>query len=109
MAKSKSEPSPNLLIWMICLLSSNTEIPVPSKVTRDGSFCDLNLKKTEDDIVISSVINLFLVAEGAKSYPSLSTSRFAREICLYLSRLCDDDGEMKLDYRYPLFPFQASK
>jgi hypothetical protein len=36
---------------MICLLSSNTEIPVPSKVTRDGSFCDLNLKKTEDDMV----------------------------------------------------------
>ena len=30
---------------------SNTEIPVPSNSTREGSFCDLNLKKTEDVIV----------------------------------------------------------
>jgi hypothetical protein len=49
-ARSKSEPSPNRLICIICLLSSNTEIPVPSKATRDGSFCDLNLKKTDDDM-----------------------------------------------------------
>jgi len=33
---------------MISRLSSNTEIPVPSNSTREGSFWDLNLKNTED-------------------------------------------------------------
>src|SRR4051794_26247923 len=33
---------------IISRLSSNTEIPVPSNSTREGSFWDLNLKNTED-------------------------------------------------------------
>lgn len=37
---------------MISRFSSNTEIPVPSKVMRWGSFHDLNLKKTEDDMLM---------------------------------------------------------
>jgi hypothetical protein len=36
---------------MISRLSSKTEIPVPSNSTLVGSFCDLNLKNTEEDIV----------------------------------------------------------
>lgn len=36
---------------IMSLFSSNTEMPVPSKVTRCGSFCDLNLKKTEEDMM----------------------------------------------------------
>ncbi len=37
---------------MIDRFNSKTDMPVPSKVTRVGSFWDLNLKNTEDDIVV---------------------------------------------------------
>ena len=50
MISSKSVPSPSRLSAMISRFNSKTEMPVPSKVTRDGSFWDLNLKKTEEDI-----------------------------------------------------------
>lgn len=36
---------------MISRLSSKTDMPVPSKVIRCGSFQDLNLKKTDDDMM----------------------------------------------------------
>lgn len=39
------------------LFNSNTEMPVPSNVTLCGSFCDLNLKKTEEDMMSSTDIN----------------------------------------------------
>lgn len=48
---SKSVPSPSLLSEMISRLSSNTDIPVPSNATRAGSFCDLNRKKTQEDMM----------------------------------------------------------
>lgn len=48
---SKSVPSPSLLSEMISRFSSNTDIPVPSKATRAGSFCDLNRKKTQEDMM----------------------------------------------------------
>lgn len=48
---SKSVPSPRWLRAMISLFNSNTEMPVPSKTTRDGSFWDLNRKYTEDDMI----------------------------------------------------------
>lgn len=35
---------------MISLLSSKTDIPVPSNETRVGSFWDLKRKNTEDDM-----------------------------------------------------------
>ncbi len=37
---------------MISRFNSNTDMPVPSNVTRDGSFWDLNLKNTEDDMTL---------------------------------------------------------
>ena len=49
-------PSPKPLLMMISRFSSNTEIPVPSNSTREGSFWDLNLKKTEDDMVSSCML-----------------------------------------------------
>lgn len=52
---SKSVPSPKRFTAIMSLFSSNTEIPVPSKVIRDGSFWDLNRKNTEDDIVERAV------------------------------------------------------
>ena len=52
---SKSAPSPSRLIVMISLFSSNTEIPVPSNITRDGSFWDLKRKKTEEAILAQVV------------------------------------------------------
>lgn len=55
MMSSKSEPSPKRFIMMISLFNSKTEIPVPSKATLVGSFCDLNLKKTEEDMVSSQL------------------------------------------------------
>ena len=36
---------------MISRFNSKTDIPVPSKVTLDGSFCDLKRKNTEEDIM----------------------------------------------------------
>lgn len=51
MLKSKSVPSPSLLMLIMSRLSSKTEIPVPSKVTLCTSFWFLNLKKTEEDMV----------------------------------------------------------
>jgi ABC-type phosphate transport system auxiliary subunit len=36
---------------MTSRLSSNTEMPVPSNSTRVGSFCDLNLKNTDEDMM----------------------------------------------------------
>ncbi len=52
MESSKSVPSPRRFIVIISRFNSKTEIPVPSKVTRDGSFWDLNRKNTEEDIMI---------------------------------------------------------
>ena len=51
MLKSKSVPSPSLLMLIMSRFSSKTEIPVPSKVTLCTSFWFLNLKKTEEDMV----------------------------------------------------------
>lgn len=48
---SKSVPSPRWFRAIISLFNSKTEIPVPSKTTRDGSFWDLNRKYTEEDMV----------------------------------------------------------
>lgn len=48
---SKSDLSPSRFMVMISLFRSKTDIPVPSKATRDGSFCDLKRKKTEEDMV----------------------------------------------------------
>ena len=47
---SKSVPSPSLLMVMISLFNSKTEMPVPSNVMRWGSFWDLNLKNTDEDM-----------------------------------------------------------
>jgi hypothetical protein len=55
---SKSVPSPSLLIEMMSRFNSNTDIPVPSNVTRVGSFCDLNRKKTEDAMMMRSVVEV---------------------------------------------------
>lgn len=43
MTKSKSFAFARLLAKMISFLRSNTEMPVPSKVTLDSSLWDLNL------------------------------------------------------------------
>lgn len=37
---------------MISLFNSKTEMPVPSKATLDGSFCDLKRKNTEEDMML---------------------------------------------------------
>ena len=47
---SKSVPSPNLFAAMISLFNSKTDIPVPSKAILEGSFWDLNRKKTDEDM-----------------------------------------------------------
>lgn len=52
MTSSKSVPSPRRLIDMISLFNSNTDIPVPSKATREGSLWDLKRKNTEEDMVV---------------------------------------------------------
>lgn len=55
---SKSVPSPRRFIVIISRFNSKTEIPVPSKVTRDGSFWDLNRKNTEEDIMIERFVTI---------------------------------------------------
>lgn len=53
MSRSKSVPSPSFDSAMISRFTSNTDRLVPSKVICTGSFCDLNLKKMEEDMVSS--------------------------------------------------------
>jgi len=44
---------------MISRFNSKTEMPVPSKATLDGSFCDLKRKKTEEDMMLSYLIQIY--------------------------------------------------
>ena len=53
-SRSKSVPSPSLERAMMSRFTSNTESDVPSKAIEDGCFCDLNLKKMEEDMIASS-------------------------------------------------------
>lgn len=48
MTNSKSEPSPRRFDKIMSRFNSNTDMPVPSKATRVGSFCDLKRKKTDE-------------------------------------------------------------
>lgn len=49
MSKSKSDAEETrLLARIISFLRSNTEMVVPSNVTRDSSFWDLNFQNTEE-------------------------------------------------------------
>ncbi len=73
MARSKSVPSPRRLMLIISRFNSNTEIPVPSKVTREGSFWDLNLKKTEEDMVRESVYELIRIKINSDKLRTLDT------------------------------------
>lgn len=59
MINSKSVPSPSLFMVMISRFNSKTEMPVPSKATLDGSFCDLKRKKTEEDMMLSYLIQIY--------------------------------------------------
>lgn len=51
-SRSKSVPSPSFESAMMSRFTSNTDRLVPSKVICDGSFCDLNLKKIDEDMVV---------------------------------------------------------
>lgn len=53
---------------MISRFNSNTEIAVPSNVTRVGSLDDLNRKKTEDDMITSCVGRALSTAKTGKRY-----------------------------------------
>lgn len=57
MTSSKSVPSPSLLIVMISRFSSKTEMPVPSKVTMEGSLEDLKRKNTDEDMMIRDLVH----------------------------------------------------
>ena len=57
MTSSKSVPSPSLLIVMISRFNSKTEMPVPSKVTMEGSLEDLKRKNTDEDMMIRDLVH----------------------------------------------------
>lgn len=44
---------------MISRFNSKTEMPVPSKATLDGSFCDLKRKNTEENIMLDFLIHRY--------------------------------------------------
>lgn len=51
MFRSKSVPSPSREMVMISRFTSNTDREEPSNVIAVVAFCDLNLKKMDDDMV----------------------------------------------------------
>nr|POE48106.1 hypothetical protein CFP56_01434 [Quercus suber]POE48112.1 hypothetical protein CFP56_01440 [Quercus suber] len=53
--RSKSVPSPSLESVMISRFTSKTDREDPSNVIGVVAFCDLNLKKIEDDILLSAL------------------------------------------------------
>ena len=61
---SKSVPSPSLFAAMISLFNSKTEIPVPSKAILEGSFWDLNRKKTEEDMNVKVMRIVWMNSEA---------------------------------------------
>lgn len=67
---SKSVPSPRRFRLIISRFSSKTEIPVPSNVTREGSFCDLNRKNTEEDMMQISLSNAESLIETFPNIPN---------------------------------------
>ena len=77
MTSSKSVPSPSLFIIIISRFNSKTEMPVPSKATLEGSFCDLKRKNTDEDITIA-VMFYRIMAGLLKRY------HFSREAMLGL-------------------------
>jgi len=42
---------------MISRFNSKTDMPVPSKATLEGSFCDLKRKNTEEDMMLVVIVH----------------------------------------------------